>query len=172
MTVEEMRKELYEYCESHECSECRIKKCGLSAHQPCKVFLDRGGTDKMSEDDISRYYAMIHKSEPGADQSAKADAGKPDLTLVPWQIVWDIAEVRMFGNAKYPEGGSDNWKRVGIERFRAALMRHLLKYLDDPDSVDEESGIEHWKHAACNMSFICKLEHERQRNECKRENNT
>ena len=99
------------------------------------------------------------------DQNAKADAGKPDLTLVPRQIIWDIAEVRGYGVQKYPNGGPENWRQVEIQRYRAALLRHLLKYLDDPDGVDEESGIEHWKHAACNMSFICALEHERQRNE-------
>ena len=97
------------------------------------------------------------------DQTAKADAGKPDLTLVPWQIVWDIAEVRMYGVRKYVD--PDNWKRVQLQRYKAALMRHLLKYLDDPDSVDEESGIQHWKHAACNMSFICAMEKERRQSE-------
>ena len=89
---------------------------------------------------------------------------------MPRQIIRDIAEVRGFGVMKYSD--PENWRRVEIERYRDALMRHLLAYLDDPDSVDEESGIQHWKHAACNLSFICELEHERQRNECKRENNT
>lgn len=37
----------------------------------------------------------------GLDQNAKADAGKLQLSLVPTQIVKDIAEVRMYGNLKY-----------------------------------------------------------------------
>lgn len=152
------------YCHEHSCGSCIFRG---DDWEPC----DASDLQSKTFDEVVKLAQRIilveaddHK-DTIPDQTAKADAGKPDLTLVPWQIVWDIAEVRMYGNAKYPEGGSDNWKKVGIERFRAALMRHLLKYLDDPDGVDEESGIEHWKHAACNMSFICALEHERQRNE-------
>lgn len=92
------------------------------------------------------------------NQNAKKDAGKLQLTLVPRQIIRDIAEVRMYGNAKYPEGGPDNWKQVSPERYRNALLRHLLAYLDDPDSVDAESGIKHLKHACCNMAFLCEME--------------
>lgn len=92
------------------------------------------------------------------DQTVKADAGKLKLTLVPRQIIKDICEVREYGNAKYPEGGPDNWKQVDIQRYRDALFRHFLAYLDDPAGVDEESGIPHYKHMACNMAFLCEME--------------
>lgn len=92
------------------------------------------------------------------NQNVKADAGKPKLTLVPPQIIYDVAEVREYGNNKYPEGGPDNWKQVEVQRYRDALFRHLLLYLKDPQGVDEESGIKHYKHMACNMAFICELE--------------
>ena len=35
------------------------------------------------------------------NQKIKADEGKPKLSLVPWQIVYDIARVREYGNQKY-----------------------------------------------------------------------
>ena len=92
------------------------------------------------------------------DQMVKADAGKLQITLVPRQIIRDIAAVRMYGNKKYPTGGSDNWKQVEPERYRDALMRHVLAYLDDPESKDEESGLPHLWHAACNLAFLCELE--------------
>ena len=92
------------------------------------------------------------------DQQAKADAGKVDPTLVPVQAILDIAEVREYGNRKYPEGGRDNWRQVSVERYRAALFRHLLAYLRNPKGKDEESGIEHYKHLICNAAFICELE--------------
>lgn len=95
-------------------------------------------------------------------QAAKADDGKLDLTLVPLQIIEDIAEVRMYGNKKY--GDPDNWKTVDIKRYRAALFRHLIAYLRDPEGVDEESGIPHYKHMACNMAFICEMEKSRKEN--------
>ena len=93
-----------------------------------------------------------------ANQKVKADNGKPKLTLVPRQILYDICEVREYGNKKYPDGGPDNWKKVEKERYRDALFRHFLLYLDDPDGVDEESGIKHYKHMACNMAFLCEME--------------
>lgn len=89
-------------------------------------------------------------------QVAKADKGKLQITLVPRQIIRDIAKVRMYGNEKY--GSSDNWKQVEIDRYRDALCRHLLAYLDDPDGKDEESGLYHYQHLACNCAFICEME--------------
>ena len=91
-------------------------------------------------------------------QSIKADNGKAKLTLVPRKILWDVARIRMYGNAKYPEGGADNWRGIEKERYRDALMRHLCAYLDDPNSVDEESGYPHLWHLACNVAFLCELE--------------
>ena len=92
------------------------------------------------------------------DQTAKADAGKLQITLVPTQIIMDIAEVRMYGNAKYHD--PDNWKQVEVQRYRDALCRHLLEYIKDPKSVDSESKIPHYKHMACNMALICEMESE------------
>lgn len=91
---------------------------------------------------------------------AKADAGKPRLTLVPMQILYDIARVRMYGNEKYPEGGPDNWKQVEVQRYRDAAFRHFISYLNDPKGVDEESGLPHLSHLACNIAFLCEMEKE------------
>ena len=90
------------------------------------------------------------------DQNIKSDAGKLELRLVPTQIMKDVAEIRMYGNAKY--GDSDSWKSVEKERYIDALLRHTLEYIENPRSVDEESGIEHYKHMACNMAFLCAFE--------------
>ena len=90
------------------------------------------------------------------DQTAKADNGKEQLTLVPRQIIHDIAAVRMYGNEKY--GDPENWRTVEIERYRDATFRHWLSYLDDPQGVDEESGLPHLWHLACNIAFLCEME--------------
>lgn len=92
-------------------------------------------------------------------QEAKADAGKPRLTLVPRRILTDIARIREYGNAKYPEGGPDNWKTVEPERYRDAAFRHFVAYLDDPHGVDKESGLPHLWHLACNIAFLCEMEY-------------
>lgn len=88
-------------------------------------------------------------------RTAKADAGKLEIDLVPMQIVRDIAEVRMYGNKKY--GDPDNWKTVELRRYVNALLRHTLAFANDINSVDEESGIPHYKHMACNMAFISEM---------------
>lgn len=93
------------------------------------------------------------------DQLAKADAGKAKITLVPRKIIWDIAEVRHYGvDIKYPETGVDGWKTIGEDRIRDAMCRHLLRYLDDPKSIDAESGLPHLWHLACNVAFLCEME--------------
>lgn len=93
-----------------------------------------------------------------SDQKAKADAGKLRLTLVPRQMIWDVAEIREYGCEKYPDGGVDNWKQVEPERYRDAAFRHFMAYLDNPKGLDTESGKSHLKHLACNIAFLCELE--------------
>lgn len=93
-------------------------------------------------------------------QEAKADAGKIRPTLVPTEAIEDIAIIRAYGNAKYPQGGPDNWKTVEVQRYRDALFRHLLAYIRDPKGKDEESGLYHYQHLICNAAFICALERE------------
>jgi len=92
------------------------------------------------------------------DQTIKADAGKPRLTLVPRKMAYRIARVREYGLKRYPDGGVDNWKRVEIQRYREALLRHLYAYLDDPASRDQESGLLHLDHMLTNAAFIAELE--------------
>ena len=90
------------------------------------------------------------------NQDIKADDGKLRLTLVPRQIIYDIAKIREYGCKKYKD--PDNWKKVEPERYRDAMLRHLFAYLDDPQGVDEESGLKHLWHLACNVAFLCDLE--------------
>lgn len=89
------------------------------------------------------------------NQEAKADKGKWRFSIVPRQIIKDIAEVREYGIKKYHD--PENWKKVEIDRYKDALVRHLFAFLDDPFAKDDESGIEHYKHMAANISFICEL---------------
>lgn len=100
--------------------------------------------------------SLINNTTPANKQQAKADAGKPQLTLVPRAILPAIARVREYGCKKY--GDPDNWRQVDKQRYRDALFRHLLAYLDDPKGNDEESGLPHLWHLACNVAFLCELE--------------
>lgn len=134
----------------------------LELPDPTKPKVARwpGWPPSMDPDVINAIETMHrHKNRPSAqNQAAKSDAGKPRLTMVPQQIIWDIAEVREYGNKKY--GDPDNWKTVEKQRYRDAAYRHFLAYLADPDGVDEESGIKHYKHLCCNLAFLCEMEKE------------
>ena len=130
----------------------------------------RDTIDHASEPDRTDFEALSKMGMSQAeyfglsDQSIKADAGKPKLTLVPQQIIFDIARVREYGLNKY--GTSESWKSVDIQRYRDAAYRHFLAYLADPNGVDQESGLSHLSHLACNVAFLCELEkHNRKENE-------
>lgn len=133
---------LYSYCE-----EVKTPFCLLTDEAINKLYQE---------------YILNPRCEGGitGSQDAKADAGKLPMNLVPTQIDRDIAQVRQYGNEKY--GDPNNWRKVDKIRYVAALERHLLAYKDylngDDDGLDKESGIEHYKHMACNMAFICEME--------------
>ena len=92
------------------------------------------------------------------DQRFKDDSEKTQLTLVPLEIIYDIAKIRMYGSQKYKEGGPDNWMNVEPERYRDAAFRHFLAYIQDPFGLDEESEMPHLWHLACNIAFLCEME--------------
>jgi hypothetical protein len=83
----------------------------------------------------------------------KRDEGKLQLSLVPPEIIKQIAEVRMFGNQKYHS--PDNWKSVEVEKWWDAMLRHLMYCaVHGLDATDKESGLPSLAHAACNLAFI------------------
>ena len=129
-----------------DCEHCKYEPISLLAY-PC---------DSCS-DNFDKFEPTGAEPAPNS-QTAKADAGKAQLTLVPRKIIWAIARVREYGCKKYPEGGADNWRQVEPQRYRDAMMRHMLQYLDDPDGVDEESGLPHLWHCCCNAAFLCEME--------------
>lgn len=82
----------------------------------------------------------------------KHDQGKLPIGLVDPQFIKDVAEVLQFGAKKY---APNNWKEVpdAKERYYDALQRHLLDYRLG-EAKDPESGLEHLKHAACDIMFL------------------
>ena len=89
------------------------------------------------------------------NQDVKADAGKIRPTLVPVSLVKAVAEVREYGCAKYKD--PENWRMVEPQRYKDALYRHLLAYLGG-EEYDQESGLHHLWHMACNVAFLIEME--------------
>lgn len=98
------------------------------------------------------------KREGWSDQKILETPVKDSLSmeLIPPGIIQAVRAIRLFGVKKYHD--PENWRQVEPQRYKDALMRHLLKYLDDPAGVDEESGLPHLWHAACNIAFLCEME--------------
>jgi hypothetical protein len=88
--------------------------------------------------------------------TAKHDTGKAQISLVPPAIVEAIAEVRAYGNKKY--GDPENWRTVEKQRYIDAMLRHTLEFMRGPNSTDQESGLKHSWHMACNLAFILEIE--------------
>lgn len=100
------------------------------------------------------------------DQTAKHDAGKLRMELIPPQVLEALAEVLTFGADKY---GDNTWQQVAPDRYVGAGGRHYTAWRKDPNSVDEESGLSHLKHLLCNVAFLVWFEAEKAKKEAKHE---
>lgn len=69
----------------------------------------------------------------------------------------EIAKVRAFGVEKY--GNPDGWKLTSDLDYLEAAIRHCKKAMrafqenDLSLMYDEESGLSHYAHAACDLMF-------------------
>ena len=100
-------------------------------------------------------YSQSCTSTAGTAQAAKADAGKHRPTLVPSSLVRAVTAIREYGCQKYHD--PENWRKVEPQRYKDAAYRHWLAYLDG-EKNDEESGLPHLWHLACNIAFLIEIE--------------
>lgn len=133
----------------------------------CLISIHNNGTDDMYCGDFPEAYpieaARLMELEVVEDQedpaaggaqggTAKDDTGKPRPTLCPVSLINAVTAVREYGTGKYHD--PENWRSVEPQRYRDALYRHWLAYLEDPGGVDDESGLPHLWHLACNAAFL------------------
>ena len=79
--------------------------------------------------------------------------GKLPVNLVPASLTKSVAEVLKYGASKYEDR---NWEKgMSWETVLGCLERHLLE-VKDPTSndLDEESGLPHIYHVACNAMML------------------
>lgn len=85
------------------------------------------------------------------DQSTKKDAGKLRMELIPTSAMKSLGRVLTFGAKKY---SPNSWKKVEADRYIGALLRHIVRFMDDPLGKDDESGLYHIEHVLCNAAFL------------------
>lgn len=158
------------FCKGIACFDCPIRRwktepsCNKWVNaNPCKAAVLMGyelvedskvvEIDQVNSIEIEAIKeADMDKQEPCIKQEAKADAGKPRPSLVPPALVRGVAAVREYGCAKYHD--PENWRKVEPQRYWDAALRHALAAWDDYTARDEESGLPHIWHMACNLAFL------------------
>lgn len=77
---------------------------------------------------------------------------KPRWSLIPWGPLREILKVLEHGAKKYDDW---NWTKVenGEERYREALLRHMIDYAEGIER-DHDSGLLTLAHIGCNALFL------------------
>lgn len=100
------------------------------------------------------------KAHKGIAAGMKHDAGKPRFDLLRIgcaRALEGVARVLTFGAQKY---AAHSWREVaeGETRYLASLDRHINAIaIHGPAARDEESGLLHIDHVACNALFLGEL---------------
>ncbi len=93
---------------------------------------------------MSRHYEF----STGGQKDLK---GKLRTDLIPPEAEIALAEVLTFGASKYQDR---NWEKgIPFMSLYGATKRHLLAWVQG-DTFDKESGMNHLKHALCDLAFL------------------
>lgn len=94
-------------------------------------------------------FNLIHESEK-KKLGTKFDNEKPQIDLIPYEAIEEIAKVLTFGATKYNVA---NWADgIEMRRLLSATFRHLGKFNAGED-MDDESLTLHLGNAAANLCF-------------------
>ena len=108
---------------------------------------------KLLGDEIIKVVGIEEVDENG--NTIKKDSFKNDRIdnklrweLLPLCLIEEVVKVYTFGAEKY---APNTWQNLddGYNRYKAALMRHIVAY-EKGEQIDEESGIHPLAHAAWN----------------------
>lgn len=118
------------------------------------VYTDTGHYWENGEESELDIVEVIKQNVP-TQLGAKYDGGKLNFRAFSRGLakpIKAIAAVLTYGCEKYAE---DSWQQVpnGKARYESALDRHMNAWKDG-EKYDEESGLPHLAHAACNMMFV------------------
>jgi hypothetical protein len=82
----------------------------------------------------------------------KYDTGKPDMTDIPLEAMWEMGRAFTYGQKKY---GKNNYRNgMKVSRQLAAAVRHIYQHLSG-ETIDPESGVTHLGHALASIAMAC-----------------
>ena len=103
---------------------------------------------------LAAIQAVTDEEKEGGGQ--RDDDGKPRHDLIAPEMLDGVAAVLAFGVKKY---GERDWEKGLLwGNTLASTMRHLIAWMQR-EELDEESGLPHLDHAACNIMFLCAFAH-------------
>lgn len=94
------------------------------------------------------------QSPPSESRANRFNTGKIDYTITPTDALAEEAKVWMMGEKKY---GRNNWEKLWstdtVNIVLASALRHMTA-IQNGESHDPESGLQHAAHVRCNMAMI------------------
>ncbi len=100
----------------------------------------------------------IQKMPGAGDQTIKYDAGKDDYMLIPPE--WHKWLMQVFA-VGFKRHGEDNWRKVEVRRWEAALLRHLQAYREGEHINTEDDNVFHLAQISWNaLAILSKIENE------------
>lgn len=122
-------------------SKCVCKSDAILL-RPCVC---RTRTIPASMSTTGKAYTVV-EPKPIESGAMKHDQGKPDFSMISYELMEMVARVRDFGKIKYSR---NNWQKgFKVTRSCAAALRHIFLFLSGQTN-DEESGLSHLGHAVC-----------------------
>jgi len=98
------------------------------------------------------YYAAGDIASNKKGSGARANRGKPSLSLVPLHLFAGAARIFMAGTLKYAEW---NWaKGMKWSIPMDCLLRHLFKFWYFGEDNDPETGEHHLDYVICNLVML------------------
>jgi len=91
-------------------------------------------------------------------KGSRKNSGKTPLELISPVLLEGVGEVLAAGAIKYEE---HNWRRgMKWSIVLGSMLRHISKWMSPFHSdFDEETGLNHLHHAACNIMFLMEYNH-------------
>jgi len=131
---------------NEECEECML------ITEKCRNAYYKGEDPKEVCESIKKTdaYKEIEGMIVGKFGGMKTDNDKLRWDLLPFDVIEEIVDIMTYGAKKYEP---NNWKKVEMWRYKAALLRHIVAWWLGED-LDKESGRHHLSHALCNLVFI------------------
>ena len=129
--------------------------CYLCIEKICKLGMRTYCDLTQRKDKTSVIYKLVEQCEQKDMEQENNESKKNDRLddklrweLLPLEDIEDIVKVYTAGAKKY---GPNTWQNLpdGYNRYKAALLRHLVEY-DKGNKIDEETGCRHLAAVAWN----------------------